>query len=208
VNALVVAAIDIQRFLASPGWPNTVIGGLAVQRWGEPRQTRDVDLAVLTGIGREAELVDPMLARYRARRPDARDFALRYRVLLVETASGIPLDISLAALPFEERVVSRSTTFAFAPDHLVTTCSAEDLVVLKAFADRPQDWLDIEGIVVRQGAALDRSAILRELLPLLELKEDSAPKRLFGECSLDTREVEASERRAARAKRARRAATP
>jgi hypothetical protein len=47
--------------------------------------------------------------------------------------------------------------------------------VLKAFADRPQDWLDIEGIIVRQGRALDRAHVVDELLPLLEMKEDLSP---------------------------------
>jgi hypothetical protein len=176
VNPLVEAAVDIQRFVASRGWRSTVIGGLAVQRWGEPRQTRDVDLALLTGLGNEAAFIEPLLAHYAGRRPDAGAFALTYRVLLIETSSGIPLDVSLAALPFEGRVIDRSTAFEFAPGGVVTTCSAEDLVVLKAFADRPQDWLDVEGIIVRQGAALDRSLVLKELLLLLELKEDPAPE--------------------------------
>jgi hypothetical protein len=56
----------------------------------------------------------------------------------------------------------------------LATCSAEDLVILKAFADRPQDWLDIEGVVVRQQAALNREQVLANLRPLLELKEDAA----------------------------------
>jgi hypothetical protein len=175
VNPLFEAAIDIQRFIVSRGWRSTVIGGLAVQRWGEPRQTRDVDLALLTGIGNEADFIDPLLAHYAGRRTDARAFALTYRVLLIETKSGIPLDVSLAALPFEERVVARSTPFEFLPGTAVTTCSAEDLVVLKAFADRPQDWLDVEGIIVRQGLALDRARVMSELHPLLELKEDAGP---------------------------------
>ena len=55
---------------------------------------------------------------------------------------------------------------------MLVTCSAQDLVVLKAFADRMQDWLDIEGVIVRQGTNLDRSLVLHELGPLLELKED------------------------------------
>jgi hypothetical protein len=50
--------------------------------------------------------------------------------------------------------------------------AAEDLVTLKAFAERVQDWLDVEGILVRQGSRLDRNLVLRELRPLLELKED------------------------------------
>jgi hypothetical protein len=46
-------------------------------------------------------------------------------------------------------------------------------VILKAFAGRAQDWIDVEGIIVRQGAALDRRLVLADLRPLLELKEDA-----------------------------------
>jgi hypothetical protein len=176
VNRLFEAAAEIQRFFVERGWLHTVIGGLAVQRWGEPRQTRDVDLALLTGIGGEHEFVDTILARFPARRPDGRAFALTHRVLLAQSTAGVPLDISLAALPYEARVMSRSSPFAFTPDCVITTCSAEDLVVLKAFADRPQDWLDVEGIIVRQGRALDRALVLQELRELLDLKEDLGPQ--------------------------------
>lgn len=184
MNPLFAAAADLQRVLNAKGWRATIIGGLAVQRWGEPRQTRDVDLALLTGFGDEVSFVDHLLEYYPPRRPDARQFALDRRVLLIETSAGIPLDVSLAALPFEERVMDRSSDFAFARDITLRTCSAEDLVVLKAFADRPQDWLDVEGIVVRQGRTLNRARVMEELIPLLELKEDDAPKatldKLFG----------------------------
>ena len=83
------------------------IGGLAVQRWGEPRVTRDVDLTLLTGFGGEDAFLDALLASYAARVDDARRFARQYRVLLLKTADGIGIDISLGALPFEERIVSR-----------------------------------------------------------------------------------------------------
>ena len=66
------------------------------------------------------------------------------------------MDIALGGLPFEARVIARSSSFDVAPGVVLVTCSAEDLVVLKAFADRAQDWLDIEGVIVRQGANLDR----------------------------------------------------
>ena len=172
MNALFAAAADVQNFCASRGWRCSVIGGLAVQRWGEPRQTRDVDITLLTGLGGEEGFVDPLLAQYRPRVADARRFALTRRVVLVETASRIPIDISLAGLPFEARVIDRSTPFEVEPHTTLTTCSAEDLVVLKAFAGRIQDWLDIEGIIVRQGQRLDRALIVTELRPLLDLKED------------------------------------
>ena len=52
------------------------------------------------------------------------------------------------------------------------TCSAEDLVVLKAFASRPQDWIDIEKIIIRQSHNLDRHLIRTEPTPLIELKDE------------------------------------
>jgi hypothetical protein len=172
VNALFAAAAGVQAFCVARGWRSCVIEGLAVQRWGDPRQTRDVDLTLLTGLGGEEHFIDPILARYAARFPEARQMAIERRVLLVETPEGVPVDIALGGLPYEARVIARSTSFEVAPAVVLVTCSAEDLVVLKAFANRMQDWLDIEGVIVRQGPNLDRSVVLEELGSLLELKED------------------------------------
>jgi hypothetical protein len=44
-------------------------------------------------------------------------------------------------------------------------------VVLKAFAARAKDWLDVEGIIVRQTGKLDWPYIRGQLQPLAELKE-------------------------------------
>jgi hypothetical protein len=46
----------------------------------------------------------------------------------------------------------------------LTTCSAEDLVFLNAFAGRAQDWLYI-GVVVRQGGRLNRDLVQADLRP-------------------------------------------
>jgi hypothetical protein len=175
MNPLFAAAVEIETFCRVRKWRCCVIGGLALQRWGEPRQTRDVDLTILSGLGGEERFVDPILSHFDARIPDARQFALHRRVLLVQTADGVPLDIALGGLPYEERVIGRATSYGYAPGVDVTTCSAEDLVVLKAFADRPQDWIDIEGILVRQTGHLDRILVSDELMQLLELKGDLQP---------------------------------
>jgi hypothetical protein len=45
------------------------------------------------------------------------------------------------------------------------------LIVFKAFADRPKDWLDVEEVLIRQSSALDWAYIRTELAPLAELKE-------------------------------------
>lgn len=175
MNTLFAAAADLGAFCRALGWRFCIIGGLAVQRWGDPRQTRDVDVTILTGLGGEERFIDALLQEYRGRIPDARIFAINHRVVLAEAPDGTPLDISLGGLPYEERVIARSSAFQIAPGIHLTTCSAEDLVVLKAFADRPQDWLDIEGILVRQANGIDRRLVTEELTGLLLLKEDPEP---------------------------------
>jgi hypothetical protein len=177
VNPVFAAALELQAFCRTEGWHFCFIGAIAVQRWGEPRLTQDVDLNLLTGFGDEPRFVDRLLGTYPTRRSDARDFALRYRVLLLRSAAGIPLDVVLGAMPFEERAASRASDFDIGGGQALLTCSAEDLLVFKTFAGRDKDWLDVEGIAVRQAGSLDQRLIFRELEPLLELKGDPEPGR-------------------------------
>ena len=65
-----------------------------MQRWGEPRLTQDVDVTLLTGFGAEESYIDALLARYQGRRPDAKAFALQYRVLLLRSPKNIGIDIA------------------------------------------------------------------------------------------------------------------
>lgn len=172
MNPILAAAAEVQAFCRARAWQFCFIGGLANQRWGDPRMTQDVDLTLLTGFGSEATYVDELLSGFAARIPDARDFALRHRVLLLSSSLGVPIDLSLGAMPFEVAAIERASSWAVGEELTLHTCSAEDLVVFKSFAGRERDWGDLEGILARQGARLDRELIWRELEPLLELKED------------------------------------
>lgn len=179
MNPIFAAAQEIQEFCSRRGWRFCFIGGIAVQRWGEPRLTQDADLTLLTGFGGEERFVDELLVAFKGRRSDAREFALSYRVLLLEASNGVPLDVSLGAMPFEERAVERASQMAIGGGYSLLTCSAEDLVVFKAFAGRDKDWLDIEGIALRQAGRLQERRVWQELEPLLELKESpEAARRL------------------------------
>ena len=169
MNTIFAAAADVQQFCDSQNWRFCFIGRLAVIRWGEPRLTQDVDLTILTGFGGEEHYIDALIQRFSTRRADARQFAVQFRVVLLET-NGTPVDVALGAMPFEERAVDRATRWRVADGTTIRTCIAEDLIVFKAFAGRDKDWLDIDGIVLRQGRALDTGAILDELAPLLDLK--------------------------------------
>jgi hypothetical protein len=163
---------EVQAFCESQGWRFCFIGGVAVQRWGNPRVTQDVDLTLLTGFGNEEAFLQPLLRRFAPRRPDALEFALSRRVLLVRTESGVDADIALGAMPFEEGTVARASSWGWAPERFLITCTAEDLLVHKVFAGRDRDWGDVEGILARQHGKLDFSHVYAELAPLLELKED------------------------------------
>jgi hypothetical protein len=169
VNPLLVAAGEIQDYCTRNSWRFCIMGGFAVLRWGEPRLTRDIDLTLLTGFGQEERFIDGLLGSFAARVDDPRAFALRHRVLLLTSTNGTPLDVALGAMPFEKRAVERATEYAIQGAGILT-CSAEDLVVFKAFAGREKDWLDIAGVVARQGQKLDRRLVWREVSPLIELK--------------------------------------
>ncbi len=165
------AAQQLQDFCDGRHWRSCFIGGIAVQRWGEPRVTRDVDLTLLSGFGDEDPFIDALLAAYPPRIANAREFALRNRVLLVQTPSAVGIDISLGALPFEESVVNRATVFSFGPGMTIRTCSAEDLLVLKLFASRPLDIRDVEGVIIRQRDQIDWQYVEDQLRPLAEIKD-------------------------------------
>ena len=171
MNPLFKTALEIQQFLEDRDWAFCFFGGLAVARWGQPRTTQDVDLTLLTGFGREKTYIDEMLAHFDGRLPDAGPFALDSRVLLLKASNGVPVDISLGGIAFERGAVARASRFSFLPGVDLLSCSAEDLVVFKAFAARATDWADVEGILVRQRGKLDWAYIQEQLAPLCELKE-------------------------------------
>ena len=151
------------------GWRSCIIGGLAVVRWGEPRLTRDVDISLFTGFGGEEATARALLDLFASRIDGALEFALVNRVLLLQGSSGVPIDVALAGFPFEAEIIDRASEFEYLPGTALRTASAEDLIVLKAFANRRRDWSDIAGIIARQ-PRLDWPAVVARLSPLAELK--------------------------------------
>ncbi len=173
-NDVLDTALRLQEFCLSRGWRFCFIGGLAVQKWSEPRVTDDVDLTLFTGLGTETPFIDALLALewVEPRIPRAREFAQTRRVLLLQTKGGVGIDIAMGAFPFEEEAVRRGQDVMLLPGRALRLCTAEDLIVFKTFAARSQDWRDVEMTIVRQGdAALDWRYIHQQLRPLLELKE-------------------------------------
>jgi hypothetical protein len=172
LNNVLQLAVDVGAQLRQMGIEFCIIGGTAYQRWGEPRQTTDVDATLLVEFGRELEVVRNLLKTYSSRIENAESFALQNRIVLLQSSQGIGIDLSLGGLPYESRLIERSSLWKVPRHGEIRTCSAEDLVVLKSFASRPQDWIDVEKVIIRQGPRLDRALIIEELKPLAELKEE------------------------------------
>lgn len=172
LDPILAAAHELETFCAARHWRFCFIGGIAVQRWGEPRFTADADLTLLTGFGQEESFIEPLCSHFHPRRADAREFAARNRVVLLEADNGTPLDVALGAVPFEENSIRRSSPFSIGEGRSLMTCSAEDLLVHKVVANREKDWIDVDGILVRQWGKLNLDLFRTEVEPLLELRGD------------------------------------
>ena len=90
----------------------------------------------------------------------------------MQTVNGFAVDIALGAMPFEARTIDRATEAELATGAVLQTCSATDLVVHKAFAGRPQDWVDVEGVLLRQQGDLVWPQLWADLTELAALKEE------------------------------------
>lgn len=174
MNALFEAAGEICTFMSERQWKFCIIGGLAVQQWGEPRTTLDADFTLLTGWGDEKRFVDEILEHFKPRYDGAREHALTRRVLLIRATNGVSVDIALGALPFEEAMIERARLVDFSPEYQLPCCSPDDLFIMKVFAGRPRDWQDAESVVDRV-KDLDSEYILTHLKLLCELRDDLEP---------------------------------
>lgn len=156
MNGIGEAAAEVEAAIQRLGLPYCIIGGLAVVYWGVPRATQDVDISLWVGLGRERKVAAQLLEQFESRFPDAVEFAVESRMLLLRASNGTPIDIALAAFPLEERIIERSSVCRLQPGLALRLISAEDLIISKAIAGRPRDWDDIRGIIDRRLAVFER----------------------------------------------------
>jgi hypothetical protein len=102
----------LARWFESDGVPYTTVGGLAVSLLGRPRATQDIDVVVWLGERPWESFVRAGEGHgFEGRIGDVLEFAARSRVILLRhAASGISVDVSCGALPFELEMVERAQT--------------------------------------------------------------------------------------------------
>lgn len=172
MNRQFETAWRLHTFLCARGIPYAIIGGIAAQRWGQPRLTRDVDVTILLPPEGEEAALREIVAAFPARIDNPVAFALEHRVLPVEVPEGSEADLSLGLPGYEEHVIARAVPCDLGDGREVRLCSAEDLIIHKALAGRAQDVLDLEGIVARQGVALDIAYVRQWLQELARASAD------------------------------------
>ncbi|HEX8844021.1 MAG TPA: nucleotidyl transferase AbiEii/AbiGii toxin family protein [Pyrinomonadaceae bacterium] len=128
--------------------PYTAIGGVAVSLLAQPRATQDIDAVVWLDEKKwESFFIAGKAYGFEPRLSDVIDFAAKARVLLLRhQISGISIDISLGALPFEREMIERAVTLEIGALKLKVP-TPEDLIITKAVAQRPKDIADIEAIL-------------------------------------------------------------
>ncbi len=162
------ALAQVVAFLEKHTLHYAIIGGIANQIWGQARFTYDIDVKILI--------------------PDSDYDAVRSlinRVFPVPGRPGLPptpliisvqideiiVDFLMAIPGYDEMLVRRAKKHQV-EDLSFRVCTAEDLVIQKAIAGRPKDWLDIEGILIEQQSALDWKYIDNWLKQFAEALED------------------------------------
>ena len=153
-----------------------VIGGAAVIALGVPRSTAAVDATIL------AEDPEELVATFRSERivgreADLVELARTYRVLhMVHEPSGVPVDVSLASLPFEEAAIARRQIVRF-ERVAIPVPRAEDLIVYKLIAARRRDLDDVEMLLVIHGETVDVARVRKVVGEFCEVLEDSSRLR-------------------------------
>ncbi len=128
--------------------PAMIIGGIAVIARGVPRTTLDID-ATVWGEGLDVQQTVGVFAGrgIAPRIDDAVAFAREHQVLLLRhEASGTPIDLTLAWLPFEQEALARATRVDLGSIS-ARVALPEDLVVYKTVAWRDQDRRDVERLL-------------------------------------------------------------
>jgi predicted nucleotidyltransferase len=148
----------ITRFLTAHGIPYMLIGGIANAIWGRVRATADVDLKVLTGGRPVSDLRALIAAEFPLYRRPWLGPAESALIISLEVTPGMVVDLLVGVFPYEEQAVERAITIQYEGAPL-RICTAEDLIIHKAIADRQKDWTDIDGIVWRQKGRLDAAYV-------------------------------------------------
>ncbi len=147
---------SITRELEARGIPFLVIGGQAVLLHGRPRLTEDIDLTLGVGPSSLAYILEACVNLGLTPLPtDIERFVGETFVLPARhDETRVRVDFIFSTTPYEQQAIRRAVRVTLHGIG-VPFASAEDLLIHKLFAGRPQDVEDALGVVRRKSAELD-----------------------------------------------------
>ncbi len=163
MNKLEDALKDIQNFLKVRGIPYMIIGGIGNLVWGEPRMTVDIDITVHISDANEKDFIKDARSKFKVLVGNPDEFVKKTRVLPIEITENVRGDIIFSGLEYEKMAIERAVEVEISKNMKVRVCTAEDLIIYKAISEREKDWQDIEGILLRRGALLDKKYLINWL---------------------------------------------
>jgi len=170
LNDPIAVLLAVNRALSASRIESAVYGGLALAVYGEPRETKDADLAVtgVSGTGGEAALraagLEVLLTFDRVRFGGQ----IVSRLTLVGGVGG-SLNTADLVEPRSPRYAREALQRAISGelrDEQVQVLSPEDFVVFKLLATRGRDLDDARTVLRVLASALDRELIEREVRQL------------------------------------------
>lgn len=123
MSAQETALVELCSLLEEERLPYMLVGGQANAIWGEPRATLDIDVTLWAEDRPDA--VGTLSKRFRALVDDPAGFVRDTRVLPLESAGGVRIDVIFGLLPFEEEAIRRARPVRVAGRDL-RVCTPED----------------------------------------------------------------------------------
>lgn len=147
-SRIFAALTALSKWLDTEKIPHTIIGGIAVSLLTEPRATQDIDVTIWSeDISTETLLRTADSFGLISRIESPLEFAAQARILLLKHRdTGVGIDLSLGALPFEKEMIDRAGIIEVGSLQL-RVATAEDLIISKAVPMRPVDLVDIEKLL-------------------------------------------------------------
>ncbi len=131
------------------GLPYMIIGGQAVLLYGEPRLTRDIDIALGVGLDGLPRVLSATRDAGLEVLVDPETFTRKTLVLPCrDPQTTIRVDLILSFSPYEREAIKRARRVRFGATD-VSFASVEDLVIAKIVAGRPRDLEDVRSVLLK-----------------------------------------------------------
>jgi hypothetical protein len=194
-------ALVTAEALVRAGIPHALYGGLLLAAYGEPRETRDADFAVVGATALDVQT---------ALRTRGVDTAISFEGVVLggvlvdrlallgsRAIGGINvLDLVRPRSPRYRSAAVRRAALVPVRDRMVSALSPEDFILFKLLSTRDRDLRDAISVLRKTGSYLDGSLIRREVALLAREIPDSAIRERLAELvrlSEDPRERELGE---------------